>query len=662
MKKYKIRGIILALVVTGLHLLASRSELFTSLENGALDLRFSLRGPIPKRAETDPVMGDIIIVAVDEWSFKKLGINWPFPPSMHAKLITRLADAGAAVIAFDNIHPQPAPGCMAKEEPLLAKAVEKAGNVVWGAKVRADGTLYDKPIPGLAKACAAIGYLNMPQDPDGTLRRALVKIGKTPSFALAIASVYADPVTASRNVEPGKDYRINYRGGPKTYTTLSYSDVYLGTIPGGFSFEDKIVLIGPTAPELQDNKEHPFGPGATMPGVEVHANIVDNLLSARHWISEAPSWVNTLVLLAACMMATGFVLLLSPIRAALLVMVVAGGYAVTDYWLFAFHDYELNLVGPLLAIPTVYIFMAGYRLITEQAARARLKATFSRYVSPDVVKELIQDPEKIKLGGEKKELTVLFSDIRGFTSISERMAPEALVPFLNDYLSAMSACILERRGMLDKYIGDAIMAVWGAPLPNPSHPSDACFAAIEMKTRLARLRPMWEARGLPSLKAGIGINTGAMVVGNIGSNQKMDFTVIGDEVNLGSRLEGLTKQYGVEIIVSQNTVAKLDGEHFTFRLLDKVTVKGKKEPIDIFELLGYKETEIDLKAWLDPFERGLKLYHSMKWEEAREAFSAADRSRDGGDAPSRLYMQRIALIEQDPPSQDWDGVWRWKTK
>jgi len=658
---HRVTGLIIAGVVTLLHLIASRSETFTNLENSALDMRFQLRGEIGRRAESDKKAGDIVIVAVDEWTFKKLDINWPFPPTMHAKLIENLTEAGAAVIAWDNLHPQAAPGCMAEEEPALAAAVEEAGNVIWGAKVRPDGELYDTPIPALAEACAGVGYLNMPEDRDGAIRSTRPMVGETRSFALAIVSEYADPESAVLHVEPDEEYLINFRGGPATYTTLPYVDVYSNTLPDGFSFEDKIVLIGPSAPEMQDNKLHPFGEGRTLPGVEIHANVVDNLLSDRHWITEAPGWLDFLVLLAACALAAAVVLLLPPIWALALVLLSALGYATLDYWLFASRDYALNLVGPLLAQPTVYIFVAAFRLISEQAARARLRSTFSRYVSPDVVHELIQDPGKLKLGGDKKVLSVLFSDIRGFTSISEKMKPEELVPFLNEYLSAMSQCVLDKKGMLDKYIGDAIMAVWGAPLPNYDQAPDACRAALAMRDKLKALAPDWEKRELPPIRAGIGINTGPMIVGNIGSEQKMDFTVIGDNVNLASRLEGLTKQYRVEILISEFT-REVIKDGFTVRLLDRVTVKGKEEPIGLFEVLDEGAPDDRTRHWIAEFTDGLDFFTKQNWTSARKAFENVKTARGGQDGPSDVYLERIEILEQDPPGEDWDGVWRWTTK
>ena len=661
MRGHRLPGLIIAGVVTLLHLLASRSETFTNLENSTLDLRFRLRGEIPRRAESDKKFGDIVVVAVDERTFKKLDINWPFPPSMHAKLITNLTEGGAAVIAWDNLHPQAAPGCLAEEEPALAAAVREAGNVIWGAKVRLDGELYDTPIPALNEACAGLGFLNMPEDRDGALRRTQPMVGETHSLALAIVVQDAGPEAAMLHVEPDEQYVINFRGGPGTYTTLSYADVYNNDLPDGFSFDGKYVLIGPSAPEMQDNKLHPFGEGRTMPGVEIHANIVDNLTTSRHWITEAPGWLDVLVLLAACALGAAAVLLLPPIWALVLVLLSALGYATLDYWLFASHDYALNLAGPLLAQPTVYIFVAAFRLISEQAARAHLRSTFSRYVSPDVVNELIQDPGKLKLGGDKKVLSVLFSDIRGFTSISEKMAPEELVPFLNEYLSAMSQCVLDKKGMLDKYIGDAIMAVWGAPLPNYEQAADACRAALAMRDKLGKLAPGWEERKLPPIRAGIGINTGPMIVGNIGSEQKMDFTVIGDNVNLASRLEGLTKQYRVEILISEFT-REVIKDGFTVRLLDRVTVKGKEAPIGLFEVLAEGPPDDRTRHWIAEFTDGLDFFTHQNWTSARKAFEAVKAARGGKDGPSDVYIERIAVLQDDPPGEDWDGVWRWTTK
>jgi adenylate cyclase len=276
-----------------------------------------------------------------------------------------------------------------------------------------------------------------------------------------------------------------------------------------------------------------------------------------------------------------------------------------------------------------------------------------------LVKEIMKEPEQLKLGGDKKELTILFSDIRGFTSLSEKMKPEELVHLLNEYLSDMTKIIMEQRGLVDKFIGDAIMAFWGAPLKEKKHADLACESALGMKAKLEELNKKWSKEGLPYLKIGIGIHTGKAVVGNIGSEERFDYTAIGDDVNLSSRLEGVTKQYDVYILISEFTLNELSKE-FIVRELDHVTVKGKNHPIKIYEVLG-KEGKIskELLEIKEHFEEGLELYKKQKWDDAIKAFH---KSLNLGDKTSKIFIERCEEFKKNPPVKDWDGVWNLKEK
>jgi adenylate cyclase len=271
-----------------------------------------------------------------------------------------------------------------------------------------------------------------------------------------------------------------------------------------------------------------------------------------------------------------------------------------------------------------------------------------------------ENPALLRLGGEKKELTVIFTDIRGFTSISEMLDPEALVEFLNEYLGAMTDIVFAHGGLLDKYIGDAIMALWGTPLPAPDHAASACRAALDMTARLQDLRQEWKTRGLPPLEIGVGINTGPMVVGNMGSSRRFNYTVMGDQVNLGSRLEGLNKFYGTRILLSESTRAQL-GEEFLMREVDAVRVKGKRQPVVVFELLARAGDSAELRSFVAEFEEALRAYKERRWEEAYLLFLQFAHAHPD-DQPTQIYLERCRQLMASPAPADWDGVFEMEHK
>jgi adenylate cyclase len=298
--------------------------------------------------------------------------------------------------------------------------------------------------------------------------------------------------------------------------------------------------------------------------------------------------------------------------------------------------------------------------MTEERERKKLRSALDLYLSPSMAELLSKQPERLGLGGEKLELTVFFSDIRGFTTISERLEPEVLVELLNEYLGNMTDIVFAHDGMLDKYIGDAVMAVWGAPLPQPDHARRACLATLEMVERLEQLNARWKERGLEPLAIGCGLNTGPMSFGNMGSTQHMAITVMGDNVNLGSRLEGLTKTYHTNIIAAESTVREADGA-VVARELDLVRVKGKADAVRMFELLGRGEERERWQGLLDEFAKGLCAYRERRWEEALAIFNGIVEKRPD-DGPSHLFVARCKTLLVEPPDADWDGVTRMESK
>jgi adenylate cyclase len=295
-------------------------------------------------------------------------------------------------------------------------------------------------------------------------------------------------------------------------------------------------------------------------------------------------------------------------------------------------------------------FLGGesYRNLVVERKGRHLKKAFGTYLSPDLVAEIARDPDSLKLGGEKRIISVIFTDIREFTSLSEKLAPEKLVSLLNRYLSPMTRIVMEERGTLDKFIGDAVMAFYNAPLEVPDHAARACRSALRMLEELARLNTQLEASGMPTIKIGIGIHTGEAVVGNMGADIRFDYTAIGDSVNLASRLEGLTKYYGVSAIVSDET-RRAAGEGFHFRELDLVRVKGKQKPVAVFELM------MENSMIYDSFKNGLKLYRNRDFKEASRIFEHLESVNC--DSTSALYAGRCREFLANPPDEDWDGVY-----
>ncbi|MCX5852409.1 MAG: adenylate/guanylate cyclase domain-containing protein [Deltaproteobacteria bacterium] len=293
--------------------------------------------------------------------------------------------------------------------------------------------------------------------------------------------------------------------------------------------------------------------------------------------------------------------------------------------------------------------------MTEEREKKKIRGAFQYYLTASVITEILKDPSKLKLGGDKKDLSVLFSDIRGFTSISEKMTPEELVHLLNEYLTAMTDVVFKYDGLLDKYMGDAIMAVFGAPLDQPDHPMRACTTALVMMEELRKLQKKWAGEGKPVLNIGVGVNTGDMVVGNMGSQMRFDYTVMGDSVNLGSRLEGINKEYGTNIVISEYTHERVKDE-LRCRELDSVRVKGKALPVKIYELLGRKEDGETAYEWVRIFEEGLTHYKAKRWDEAIAGFKKVLAVKED-DHPSNLYIKRCGDLKENPPPGSWDGVY-----
>ncbi len=531
----------------------------------------------------------------------------------------------------------------------------------------------------ISNAAAGAGYFNIFPDRDGTVRwiplvieyqgshycalslAVLQKYLDDPPLALRIAEFGVDEIRLGNLLIPTNEegrMLINYRGPKNTFPHFSATDVIHGRIPPD-TFRDKIVLVGATALGIYDIRVTPFD--HVFPGLEIHANVIDSILQRQ--FLHRPNWVTLFDFLAIVLIGLilGIILpRLTALRGALAAAILLISFALFAKFLFQEHGVWVNMTYPLLNLIGVYSGITGYRYMTEELEKKRVRGAFQYYLSPPVVEQMLKNPEKLKLGGEKKNLTVLFSDIRGFTSISELMTPEALVKFLNKYLTKMTGIVFKYDGLLDKYIGDAIMAIWGAPLDQADQAERACLAGLEMVNALQILQKKWAAEGLPSLDIGIGINTGPMVVGNMGSERRFNYTVMGDSVNLGSRLEGLNKVYGTHLIVSATTYEGVR-EKILGRELDSVRVKGKAQSVKIYELLARKDRATsEQQNLVQEFRSALALFEKRRWNEAMTSFQSL-LERCPQDGPTKIYVERCQTLENNPP-ETWDGIYTMPTK
>ena len=531
----------------------------------------------------------------------------------------------------------------------------------------------EQNIAPLASAASDFGYFNIVPDDDGTVRwvplaikygdsvyphiavEAIRRFLGSPPLILNTAVYGVDSIQIGKLQVPTDEngrLLINFRGPQKTFPHYSFSDVLNGTVPAS-AFKDKIVLVGATAIGIYDVRVIPFS--GTFPGVEIHANIIDNLL--RNDPISRPDWVTVVDVAAILLCGIGLTIAISRIRAILGTLVTIGLiilYGALNEYVFVTWKIWLTAIYPGMTMVFVFFGVTTYRFMTEEKKKREIKEAFSHYVAPSLVNNILQDPTKLVLGGEERRLTVLFSDIRGFTTISESLSPQALVKLMNDYLTPMTDVILAHNGTVDKYMGDAIMAFWGAPVWQEDHQVRACRAALAMMDKLKQLRAEWEKRGIPRIDIGIGISTGNLTVGNMGSTTRFDYTVMGDSVNLGSRLEGLNKEYRTHIIVPKFTYEDVKNQ-FILRQLDLIKVKGKHIPIKIYELMAVEDTG-RLREVAGLFEAGLKAYEERDWDRAEKDFRSVLHVWPD-DGPAQVFIDRVAQLRQADLPADWDGVY-----
>lgn len=567
---------------------------------------------------------------------------------------------------------------------------------------------------------SSIGIVQIGSDEDGIYRRyeplVISTVNETilPTFGFALLNKYfglkSNNITrisdlyfelADRKI-PRYDKSsmlINYYGPNGTFEYLKFTDVlddkefqtkderyyetdintwddeFSGLLQSG-KFKDKIVLIGSTLPEDRDFHPVSYSQGKRkgdnqMWGVEIHANAIQNVIWNDFLIKESKIIEVILIFLLSFISFYIFSFLklskkinliwAEVINLSLLSMLFVVFYFLGIY-LFVEHNYIISIISPIVTLIVGYFSTTAYHVVKVRKHNAMIKGMFGQYVSKSLVNELLNNPEKLSLGGVKKNITIMFSDIEGFTTISEKMEPEELVEFINNYLSIMTSIVLEQMGTLDKYLGDSLMAFWGAPLEVENKELHACKTAILMQKKMDELRSTFSSEAARKVRTRIGINSADVVVGNIGGIERFDYTVMGDGVNLAARLESANKMYGTTIMISEATYAKVMDEVFV-RVIDRIVVKGKTKPITVYELLGLKEDKeaVDKFSIYKNYIDGYKKYREREFENAKSFFKKS-LDKNPNDELSKIYLERSENYISNPPSNNWDGVSHLKSK
>ena len=675
-------GIVITLAVCALFLAANlipfEVPLLDQLELKTYDMRM--------RALDTPRARHVTIAAVDEPSLARVG-RWPWSRTVHAELARRLNEAGARVIAFDIFFPERESakadtqlarvlagtkkavlstvflmnsrdarflgdsGVQAGLKAIAPQAITEAGGRK--SNLQTYGVLAN--IPELQKSALYAGHINVLPDADGIYRRVpLVMVHGDRYFpssdVQAARAFYADKEFALKLDQYGTvsltlagrefpldvdgQFLVRYRGKPGVaFDTVSVSDI-LDRKADPALLRDRVVLIGGTAAALGDIRATPFD--AASPGVELRASVIENLLDGQ--LVYRPDWMPLVDVVLMALIGLLMIWLLPRFGVSggglLAVALLSGDIALAMYF-FRGEGLWLNIVYPALLIVLLFATATLVSYFFTHSEKRYLKVAFQHYVPPAVVEDLVSDAGALRLGGEKRELTVLFSDIRGFTTLSEGMQPEELVKLMNEYFTVMTDRVFANRGSLDKYIGDAIMAIYGAPRPASEHPALACRSALDMVRALEELLEKWRPKGLPAIGIGVGINTGPMVVGNMGSATRFNYTVVGDAVNLASRIESLNKNYGTSILISEYTYERVKGEFPDVREVDSVKVRGREQPVRLYELYVPGKYAAD---WLEEYREAYAILR--RGDQARSTVMFQQLHARNGDTVSKIHALR----------------------
>jgi adenylate cyclase len=721
LRRRGLRGALIGLAAGLVAIAVARVPLVETYERRTVDLR--LRALADQRRADPSIVAVVIdqksldaVAAPRERGGLEQG--WPWPRDFHAAVLHYLLSSGARAVAFDLVFSETSIytklgvadddrelGAAAEGRPVVQPVVltaeaPAAADRAWPPGLRERGwsrppraravDVFNKatlPVPAIVQTAAGLGWIGFEPDDDGTCRsiRPAAPYGpqespdvvEVPSLPLAVATLIG------ARVERGQDtWRVNgvpvpldeegrmllrFHGGEHAYRQYSYAKVLESAkrVAAGQSvsaarpeeFRGKIVIVGASAAGLLDFRATSIG--AILPGYLIHAAALDNLLHGDA-LRRPPGRVRAGVLLFLALVAGTLTALGGRLGPGVLVTLgLATFYAAGAVWVFDARGVWMDVVPPALALTLAWGGATGYAYLTEGRERRFLRSAFSRYVAPEVVEALVAEPGRLALGGETREVTVMFADVAGFTSLSEGRAPQEIVSLMNECFTELTRVIQTRGGTVDKFIGDAVMAFWNAPVEQADHAARACAAGRELLEAVETLNVVWRERGLPTIAMRVGIATGPAVVGNIGSSTKFNYTVMGDTVNLASRLEGAAKVYDTSSLIAGSTVEAAAGGS-GFRELDRLQVKGRVTSVPVFELLP--ATGVDGRAEADAlFAAGLQAYRARRFTEAARQFEAVI-AKAGKDGPAREMLERCRHFLVEPPGPDWQGDYALSTK
>jgi adenylate cyclase len=667
-KGTKLASILLAFLATFIvvALYFNQNQFIEAFEAKTYDLRFkSLRGVVPPSPE-------IGIIAIDNKSIAELG-RFPWSRGQYVRLLDRLTAAGAKVVLFDVLFSEAENRAIDKS---LAAAVKRAGNV--GLAVAYD---FDENFNVLGSThtlaeiennAAGLGHINLTPEDDGVVRRKKMYVEvegeKMPSLGLRAAMMalgekdfIAGPYAIKLGerlipVDANGFMWINFTGPSNHYPIYSFADIVQGRINPD-ELKGKILFVGATALGVYDMRVTPFD--RNTPGVEVHATITDNILTSSYIRRTGfESWLDIALILTLGLLTFYLTKRMGFYAAFPLALVLSAAYVWLSFVLFK-QGHWVSMIYPPLAVIFSLLIGGSFRYLVLERSSRELRSIFSSYHSDKLVARLEEDPEAAKIGGDSKDVTILFTDIKGFTSFSEKHTPQEVVERLNEYLGAMVEVIEEYDGYVDKFIGDGIMAYWGAPLAQPDHPKLAVACVLAMKKTMAELCVKWETEGVEPFAIRAGMQSGEVVAGNVGlRGKKMEYTVIGDTVNQAARLESSAKYYGVKALVGEATYLKTC-DSFSYRELDKIRVMGKQVPITVYELVGLHSGVRNKLN--DQFSAALAIYRAGDWAAAEKNF-ASIIAEYPEDRPSQIYLERCEYFKGAPVAEGWDGVFNRRGK
>lgn len=691
---------------------------FDALDRMILDYKF-------RYLQQEDPNEKIVLVSIDEKSlsyFNRNGMYWPWPREFYHIVTDYFNDSGADLVVYDILFDTPdfdrrnISGSMSDQRFL--SSLEKAQNAILAFKSTANEEaatrpvsdypqidhynikneppyrqphlLTSRPIDMFAQAAAGLGNTVMSSDQDGLIRSvhlfdSLAHKGFVPTLSMAaylelqpdsISLEWADNGLRAGDrhipLQENGDYLINWyeKGGVRegTFPYYSFHAIVQSAIRSRTNpeanvpvppsvFKDKIVLIGASAAGLGDIKSTPMSSLEAFPGMEIQATLLNNLIGGN-FVTEPPSWMKILILLLLTFGIPYLIAYTRPTTGAVSTLGILALIVFIGLSLFSAERIWFATGMYFVMASFTYTGAAAYKYFSEEKQKKEIRNAFGQYVQPEFVQQLIAQPDLLQLGGQKKNLTVMFSDLAGFTTISEQKEPEELVSFLNEYLGAMTDIIFEHSGTVDKYIGDAVMAFWGAPIDQTDHAVLACRSTMKMLKKVEEMTPQ-----NTDTHARFGIATGDMIVGNIGSYNRFNYTVLGDTVNLAARLEAANKKFGSLAMVSEKTYKQVKDE-FYCRQLDFLVVKGKTKPVRVYELMADKKSSDipeNTEEIIATYQQGLDQYLNRQWDEAIKSFKKVLDLKPG-DGPAETYIKRCEQFKEEPPDKNWDGVFHLKTK